>query len=125
MRFIAAPILILLVFTQTFSQWFVLGAFRIKQAWIAKNTCENRYRPQLHCNGNCVLMRKLKQQEKEEQTPSGTLKMEVSSVVISSRSFFASLPPVNFDLTMSVPPVFDDCRTTDRHFAVFHPPQHC
>ena len=61
MKFIAAPILILLLVTQTFSKWVVVISFNLNRDYIAKNLCENRYRPVLKCNGNCVLMKKMKQ----------------------------------------------------------------
>lgn len=109
--------------TQTFSQWFVLGAFKINQAYIAKNTCENRFRPQMHCNGNCVLMKKLKEQEKEEQNSQGSVKLEVSTVVLSSRSFFPALPATLFYCYKSSFPAFNTGNPIDRTSAIFHPPQ--
>src|SRR5436190_8180444 len=91
MRFIVTPILILLVMSQAFSHWFMVMSFKMNQDFITKNICENRYRPKLKCNGNCVLMKKLKQQEKEEQNSPVPVKLELSTVIISSRSFFASI----------------------------------
>lgn len=123
MRFIAAPILILLIMTQTFSQWFVLAAFKINQSYIAKNTCENRFRPQLNCNGNCVLMKKMKQQEKEEQNAPGLLKLEISTVILSSRTFFATLLSLPVQSYTSSFAVFNAGKPVDRTFTVFHPPQ--
>jgi len=101
-----------------------MGAFKINQAWIAKNTCENRYRPQMNCNGNCVLMKKLKQQEKEEQNAPATLKMDVSTVVISSRSFFATFSPLSFYIAKPFSPVFHSGKPVDMCFSFFHPPQY-
>lgn len=123
MRFIATPILILLVMSQTFQQWLVIGAFKMKQSWIAKNTCENRFRPQLHCNGNCVLMKKLRQQEKEEQNAPATLKLEVSQILISSRSFFATVPAAACRFQVLYYPDISPARPVDRAWSIFHPPQ--
>jgi hypothetical protein len=122
MRFITIPILILLVMTQTFSQWFVLLAFKINQSYIAKNICENRYRPQLHCNGNCVLMKKMKQRVKEEQKAPSSLKLEVSAGVLSSCSFFANLNNLSFTISKPLIPLFNTGYIVDRHSSVFHPP---
>jgi hypothetical protein len=36
MRFIATPILILLIMSQTFSHWFVVMNFKLNQEFIAK-----------------------------------------------------------------------------------------
>lgn len=38
---------------------------------IAEELCENRNRPELHCNGQCVLMKKLKALEDREAKGAG------------------------------------------------------
>jgi hypothetical protein len=122
MRFIVVPILLVLVMTQSFSHWFVVLAFNINKDYIAKNLCENRYRPRMHCNGNCVLMKKLKEKEKEEQNQPAA-KSEISLIVLSSKTYFANtLPPVQA-LTNTVFPESLSVKTVDRSFAFFHPPQ--
>jgi hypothetical protein len=123
MRFIAVPILILLILSQTFSQWFVLAAFKINQAYIAKNTCENRFRPQLNCNGNCVLMKKMKQREEEQQKEPVTLKLEISTIVLSSRTFFASVPATLTEVKKRYSLPDNSGAPVDRSFSFFHPPQ--
>jgi hypothetical protein len=123
MKFIAVPILILLVMSQTFSHWFVVMGFKLNQDYIAKNLCENRYRPKLHCNGNCVLMKKLKQQEKEEQKSPVTLKLDISAVIISSRSFF-SVSLANF--SKDIPYTYfisSDGEEIRMPRSFFHPPK--
>jgi hypothetical protein len=108
--------------TQSFSHWFVVLAFNINRDYIAKNLCENRYRPKMHCNGNCVLMKKLKEKEKEEQNQPAA-KSELSIIVLSSRTYFANtLPPVQVQ-TKTVYAESSLVKTVDRSFAFFHPPQ--
>lgn len=63
MKFIAAAIFIILIMTQTFSKWIMIAEFNINRNYIAKNVCENRYRPMMHCNGHCQLMKKMRQEE--------------------------------------------------------------
>jgi hypothetical protein len=109
--------------SQTFSQWFVWGAFKINQAYIAKNTCENRFRPQMNCNGNCVLMKKMKQKEKEEQKDPATLKLEVSTIILSSKSFFANLNNIYVTISKPIIPIFNTGTPVHRTFPVFHPPK--
>lgn len=123
MRKAAAIVLILLISSQAFGQLAILALFKIQQAWIAKNTCENRFRPQLHCNGNCVLMKKLRQQEKEEKNEPCQLKMESATVVLSSRSFFAAAPPaISISKTVHAVPC-NSGTPVDRTFRFFHPPR--
>jgi hypothetical protein len=41
-------------------------SWKINQTYIAKNICENRYKPQLNCNGKCILAKKLSQQNSQQ-----------------------------------------------------------
>lgn len=43
--------------------------FFIHQDYIAANLCENREKPELHCDGKCVLMQKLNMAEEPDSQP--------------------------------------------------------
>lgn len=122
MKFIIIPILLLLIMTQTFSKWFVVMAFNLNRDYIAKNLCENRNRPKLNCKGNCVLMKKMKLEEKQEQDKQAPVKMEMSSVVLSSRSFFASAETPVFITGILYSKAPDTGKPVDRPTTFFHPP---
>ena len=122
MKFIAAPILILLLVTQTFSKWVVVISFNLNRDYIAKNLCENRYRPVLKCNGNCVLMKKMKQEEKQEQNAPAPVKLEIASIVLSSRSFFATAEAPVFISSTIYTFAGNSGKPVDRADAIFHPP---
>lgn len=123
MKLIATPILILLVMTQTFSKWFVVLSFNLNRDYIAKNLCENRSRPVLKCNGNCVLMKKMKAEEKQEQENApGPVKIEIGSVVISSKSFFATVETPGFSSNLRHALAGDTGKPVDRAVGIFHPP---
>jgi len=120
MKRIFAFILLLCFATQVFSQSVIIAGFYINRAYIAKNLCENRYRPMLHCNGQCILAKKLKQQEKKEQQ-APELKLKNIDLVISSRSFFSaslSAPAYSYPGYS----LFQVAEPTDRSFSIFHPP---
>ncbi|MGM9507924.1 hypothetical protein ACS5NO_09360 [Larkinella sp. GY13] len=56
------------VLLPTFSQWGTIAYFQLNKEYIARVLCENRDRPELHCDGQCYLARRLKaQQEKQDQ----------------------------------------------------------
>jgi hypothetical protein len=55
--------------TQAFSKWFLIAEFNVYRNYIAKNLCENRYRPGLHCNGKCVFMKKMRPGKTSLQRP--------------------------------------------------------
>jgi hypothetical protein len=122
MKFVAAPILILLIMTQIFSNWFVVLSFKLNRDYIAKNLCENRYRPKLNCKGNCVLMKKLREEEKKEQNTPANLKLEITSIILSSKSFFAITETPVFVLTTSSRSAENSGKPIDRTVDIFHPP---
>ena len=122
MKLVAVPILILLLMTQSFSHLFVVLSFRINRDYIAKNLCENRYLPTLHCKGNCVLMKKMKQEEKHERESPGNLKVEVISLVISSKTFFAVTSDPDVIKSNSYFPAINTGIPVDRSVDIFHPP---
>lgn len=122
MKFIAIPILILLIMTQVFSNWFVVLSFKLNQDYIAKNICENRYRPKLNCKGNCVLMKKMREQEKQEQNTPANIKLEITSIILSSKSFFATAEAPVIVFTASSKLAENSGKPIDRTADIFHPP---
>lgn len=59
--------LALLILLQSFSKTWIILSFKINQDYIAKVLCINRNKPELHCNGKCVLMQRLKASEEKER----------------------------------------------------------
>jgi len=78
MKWVVIPILLFLILTQVFGKWIVVAEFNIYRNYIAKNLCENRYRPMLHCNGKCVLMKKMAAEENQSSLP-GNVKLNVET----------------------------------------------
>lgn len=70
MRSFLAYILLFSVMLPTISPWGTIAYFHLNREYIAKVLCENRQRPELKCNGQCYLAKKLKQQEdnKDKET---------------------------------------------------------
>ncbi|OIN59070.1 hypothetical protein [Arsenicibacter rosenii] len=47
----------------------ILLDFELRKAYIVSNFCENKNRPELHCDGKCYLAKRLRAaQEREEQS---------------------------------------------------------
>ena len=65
---ILAHILILTSLAANFSQVFVYAGFEMNENYIVSKLCVNRDKPEMHCNGKCYLMRKLKQAEQKEKS---------------------------------------------------------
>jgi hypothetical protein len=64
---ILAYLLILTTLAANLSQLLVYAGFELNRNYIVSELCINRDKPQLHCNGKCYLMRKLKQAEQKEK----------------------------------------------------------
>jgi hypothetical protein len=67
-KIILARILIFTTLAAGFSQLLVYAGFEMNENYIVSELCINRDKPQLHCNGRCYLMRKLKQAEQKEKS---------------------------------------------------------
>jgi hypothetical protein len=122
MKFFAIPILILLLMTQTFSSWIVVITFNLNRDFIAKNLCENRDLPKLNCKGNCVLMKKMKQEQKQEQNAPTPVKLEITSIVLSSTSFFATIDIPGLSSNIPYSNAGNSGKPIDRAADIFHPP---
>ena len=68
-----AILLLLCSVSMNLSGLFVFAGFEINSSYIAKELCVNKNKPELHCNGKCFLMKKLKlAEEKEKKQESST-----------------------------------------------------
>jgi hypothetical protein len=65
---ITAYLLIIALITVNFSRLFIYAGFELNRNYIATTLCENRDKPQLHCNGKCYFMKKVKQAQDKENT---------------------------------------------------------
>ena len=63
-----AYILLIAVLLPMVSPWGTIAYYRANREYIARVLCENRDKPQLHCDGQCYLAKRLKaQQDKQDK----------------------------------------------------------
>ncbi|WP_426293255.1 hypothetical protein ACN9ML_28960 [Dyadobacter endophyticus] len=55
----------------TFSQWGTIAYYKLNKEYITRVLCQNRDKPQLHCNGKCYLAKKLKEQQQKQDQQTG------------------------------------------------------
>ena len=101
---------------------FVQGAFALNQDWVIENLCVNRDRPELHCDGHCVLSDRMhEEQEREDQQNSTNM-----TIALSVTALVAEVDSVPQDLEREAAPVTvrvlvaDDSGTP---LDVFRPPR--
>ena len=123
MKFIASTIFILLLLTQVFSKWLMVIDYAVNKDYIAKNLCENRSRPTLHCNGKCQLMKKMAlEEDQSNKTNSGSsvAKAPFTDVLFNAAFTLTQLTTSASDFSyndfylVAIPSSF--------HSSIFHPP---
>jgi len=113
-------VLLVSLLSANFFGLFVYLGFEANQRYIAKELCENRDKPQLHCNGKCYLMKKLKQaQEKEQKQERQAQKPQVQDAVVSTELTFRRYAFAA--ITLHVP--FSTGMPQSIRNSIFHPPK--
>ncbi|TYP97699.1 hypothetical protein BC792_102121 [Sphingobacterium allocomposti] len=87
--------------------------------YIAK--CINKDKPQLHCDGQCVLMKKIKEKEKEETKKSLAAYEYSAHYIHKEKTFFTSSLPHMDIMKEPLSPYLADYRF-NYHTAIFRPP---
>ncbi len=118
---VAAILLIIAFIAQTFSGGLVMLNYYTNTAAFAKN-CENKARPKMHCNGKCQMMKKLKQEEKQDQQ-NPERKLENKTEVLSSKSFYCNSVDAIAIIALKASPIEKSYPLTDIAYSFFHPPQ--
>ena len=118
---VIASILLLAFLGQTFNQgWYGIG-YLVQQKEYMKQ-CVNRYRPEMHCDGKCLLMKKIAAQEKKEDGQAPEMKYAGKIEVLSSKSFFVQSCSLQIikDIYYYIP--VNAGVPVDQPSSVFHPP---
>lgn len=79
----------------TVSPWGTIAYYQVNKDYIARVLCENRAKPELHCDGKCYLAKKLKaQQDKQDkETTDRVQSSPLLSLFCNDRFSFDFLPP--------------------------------
>ena len=108
---------------QAFSKALIVtDYFADRETYLAN--CENKLRPELACNGQCILMKKLQKEEnRDKKNPEGKAenKTELPS---SSKSFFCiKLAPAETTSLVRKTILQSTGKIVDQSFDIFHPPR--
>ncbi|GAB3641686.1 hypothetical protein [Spirosoma arcticum] len=121
-----ALVYILLVATllPTVSPWGTIAYYQVNKDYIARVLCENRDKPQLHCDGQCYLAKKLKTQQ-DKQDKETTKRVQNTPML---QLFCQTNQPFQFntsdvDLPVVSLPDYLLSAYTAPCFGLLHPPQ--
>lgn len=117
-----AILLLLSSVSVNLSGLFVFAGFEMNESYIAKELCINRNRPELHCNGKCYLMNKLKQAQDKEQKQEHQfqkVQLQLQEAIVALPFIFKqySIATINFRIPLNTG------MPVARMNAIFHPPQ--
>jgi hypothetical protein len=114
-------ILVIALLGQTFGQGLCYVGYLVeKQEYIKR--CVNKARPQMRCNGKCQLMKKMQEQQQQEQGPIPQLKLVEKTNVISSKSFFPIYVCDEVYVNANIPLLYSIGSPIDYSASLFHPP---
>lgn len=117
------PISVLLLFSllsANCSNLLVCLGFEANQNYIAKELCENKDKPEMHCNGKCYLMKKLKQaQDKEQKQERQSQKTQIQDALVVKPLVFKQYAFA--EINLHVP--FSTGMPQSIKNSIFHPPQ--
>jgi hypothetical protein len=120
MKQVSIYVLTLLMLCQSVTTVWIVAGFHINRDYIAKNQCENRFLSTSPCKGQCVLMKKLKdQQEKEQETPDHKFP---EIVQLSVTHTYRCNAPLSYDVRSTALPVYRNLYHFLRQTSIFHPP---
>jgi len=117
-----AALLFISFLIQSFNQTLVLTGFYFNQGFIARTQCINRYTPQLHCNGKCILAKKLREAEKNNQQNQDKNIDQTLQLFYSSS--FIDDPINNFLAVNRKYALYSDSLIEGFILPTFHPPGH-
>jgi hypothetical protein len=108
---------------QPVSKLWIVVSFKINQAEIAQTLCENRAKPQLSCNGKCVLVKELKKTEQNQAKDLPPTLKEKSEILYCQAILPTAIQQALYKLKPSILNGFYLGRPTDRIITdIFHPP---
>ncbi|GAA4471108.1 hypothetical protein GCM10023189_61000 [Nibrella saemangeumensis] len=123
MKKVIVYFLLSLLLMQNSGKWIILAWFSINQPYIARTLCENRSRPQLHCDGQCVLAKKLKAADERAARDLAQWQQLLEVVPftppITADFSFASVSTIWIATAF---PVYSSRAYADPSFDFFHPP---
>ncbi|MCU0386723.1 MAG: hypothetical protein MUE38_11890 [Flavihumibacter sp.] len=98
----------------------VVNYYTNKQEFLAN--CENKSRPELACEGKCILMKKIKAAEQKEEQEKKESKGSGSADILSSRSFFTNELNLTKKISAQDYSLHVVSNTIDQSYPLFHPP---
>nr|WP_293838260.1 hypothetical protein [uncultured Arsenicibacter sp.] len=124
MRQLIIYMLLVAVLLPVISPWGTIAYYQLNKEYIARVLCENRDKPQLHCDGKCYLAKRLKaQQDKQDkETTERVQKVPVLQLFCADMGSYLFARPVSTHTTSPLAAWLAGCHT-GYHAELLQPPQ--
>jgi hypothetical protein len=100
MRFLFSVLFIAILLSKTAYSVFWQVNFYLNQKEIADKECENKNRPEMHCNGKCFLAKQLKKAEAELESQKEKQEGSFSHLKVIESPIFISSTAIYFELNL-------------------------
>lgn len=109
------------ILLQAFDKGLLWSGFCLNQRYIAAELCENKDKPQLHCEGHCVLRKALEKLDDQKTANHSPKEAKTEVLICQSGELLWNQPPRLICLTYAFP--LDELNLTDYYpFDLFKPP---
>ncbi len=112
-----------LIFSVTFANFtnvFIYAGFELNHEYIVTELCENRDLPELNCDGQCYLSKKLKQAEEKEKDKEREAQKHNFQEAFLTEKLVINSPPQFIESFSAKETAF---LLPQPSFVIFHPPQ--
>jgi len=106
---------------QSASRLLIIANYEVNKDYISKNLCENKAKPEMHCNGKCHLKKQLQKEDKKENSASNTGKEKSEVQFFSATTSLKKVVAETIENKLNSNYLFSNY---SKHLvSVFHPPQ--
>lgn len=112
--------MMLIFMAQSFSNLFLFADYYMNTAAFAEQ-CVNKNKPQMHCNGQCQLSKRVETENKRDQG-NPERKAENKIEALSSKNFFTQVESINRPILKKQYPFFNTGKFSHHSPRIFHPP---
>ncbi|HSZ25654.1 MAG TPA: hypothetical protein VK766_08060 [Cytophagaceae bacterium] len=113
--------LVVVILIQCITKTAIVAYYEFNKAYIAAHYCENRAKPEMHCNGKCYLAKKIRTQENQE-SKIPLLRKEIKEITLFFSSFDFSLSPASCFIRSLQNALYVVKHYVSPYFKHFHPP---
>lgn len=122
LRQVSAFFILIAFFGQTFSKNFIEADYYFFNTSSYAKNCENKAKAQMHCNGKCQMMKKIKQEEKKDEQSPDRKAQSKNEIPLSSNSFFTTITSTPTQKADKFFTTIQGSKEIKMPHSVFHPP---